>query len=99
MDDKTLTHCILNGVGALEFAQQKHLPDICEPKDLITDFAQKRVQATYHQCSEYEKYEYNGEPLMESTSDREAYDTISAVAMDAQGHFACATSSGNYKLI
>jgi beta-aspartyl-peptidase (threonine type) len=84
-------HCALSGDGALEFAQKREFP-ICEPDELISELAREKVNVSYENYLDYVKYYYEGKPLGEET-----HDTVSAVAMDANGHLACAMSTGTCK--
>ena len=85
-------HCALSGDGALEFAQSKGF-QICEPKDLISKVAREKVTVSYENYLDYVAYYYEGKP------GKETQDTVSAVAMDANGHLACAMSTGKRKSI
>ncbi|XP_028401561.1 isoaspartyl peptidase/L-asparaginase-like isoform X2 [Dendronephthya gigantea] len=79
-------HCALSGEGALKFAKEKKFP-VFDPQDLIAPRAEC-LNVKYPDYEAYVNHHYKGEPLME------CQDTVSAVAMDANGHFACATSTG-----
>jgi isoaspartyl peptidase/L-asparaginase-like protein (Ntn-hydrolase superfamily) len=98
-------HCALSGDGALEFARKKEFP-ICKPDDLISELAREKVNVSYENYLDYVKYYYEGKPLGEETHDTVSAvamdteghgDTVSAVAMDANGHLACAMSTGTCK--
>jgi beta-aspartyl-peptidase (threonine type) len=87
MDDGV--HCALSGDGALEFAREINFP-ICNPKELKEKNPNQKLDINNQDYQDYVHYRYAGEPLQESWS----RDTVSAVAMDDNGHLACATSSG-----
>ena len=101
MDDSH--HCALSGDGALEFARIKNVP-ICNPKELIAHNRKQQLDIDNEDYQKFVALRYNGESLRESqTEDTESQtshtenltcDTVSAVAMDAKGHLACAMSSG-----
>ena len=85
---ENLHHCALTGDGAREFAE-KYGFDICDPRDLITNdrkFTYENYVSTMEKC-----YGQGTTPQQET---RYYGDTVTAVAMDANGHFACATSTG-----
>ena len=95
-------HCALSGEGALRFAERIGFP-ICDPKDLIDEEIKERTKALT-----YERYKtfvdnYDGKPVPESEPESEPesvssnYDSVSAVALDSNGYFACATSTGDIK--
>jgi hypothetical protein len=96
-------HCALSGDGAPEFAQNKHFP-ICDPKELKSDYVSTISHLNY---AEYIDSQYGEKPAKEPQKqpdikdtksavamEQDNCDTVSAVAIDANGHLACATSSG-----
>lgn len=85
-------HCALSGDGALEFAREKGFRT-CEPHQLISEVARDKVRVSYENYLNYVAYYYEGKP------GEETQDTVSAVAMDANGHLACAMSTGICKSI
>jgi isoaspartyl peptidase/L-asparaginase-like protein (Ntn-hydrolase superfamily) len=102
-------HCALSGYGAVAFAEKIGFP-ICEPKDLITDEIRAKAEDfTYDRYLQFVKYFFEGGPVPETGKNGESgqlnctqdplssisSDTVSAVALDSKGHFACATSTGN----
>ena len=93
MDDPKLPHCALTGVGALEYARQINFR-IVDQDALISEHAKNRVRITRENYTDYVKNHYKGEPVEVSQNQRNLHDTVSAVAFDAYGHFACATSTG-----
>jgi isoaspartyl peptidase/L-asparaginase-like protein (Ntn-hydrolase superfamily) len=82
-------HCAFSADGALAFAKEKGFDTyICEPQDLITDKA-KSVKDKY-KFGDFVEEVFPGNNPCENDN----YDTVSAVALDSNGHFACATSTG-----
>ena len=75
-------HCALTGEGALEFARSNGF-DHCDPKLLISDDAKHYKVKNY---KEFVKTYFPGK--------KPPYDSVTDVALDSQGHFACATSTG-----
>jgi isoaspartyl peptidase/L-asparaginase-like protein (Ntn-hydrolase superfamily) len=90
-------HCALSADGALKFAQLKQFDDICEPEELISQHAMERVKISYEDYLDYVKRHYEGIPIGERKH-QQTYDTVSAVAMDANGNLACATSTGTCRV-
>jgi beta-aspartyl-peptidase (threonine type) len=98
-------HCALSGEGALRFAERIGFP-ICDPKDLIEEEIKKRssdLNLTYKRYSDFIKCYILGEALPDNPENSESeqhgpFDTVSAVALDSNGHFACATSTGNIEI-
>ena len=76
--DETL-HCALTGDGALKFAESVNFPT-CEPAELISD--------------EAESYREDFQNVVNHYFAGNTHDTVTAVALDSYGHFACATSTG-----
>ena len=103
MDDGR--HCALSGDGALEFAREiGYNSFICNPKKLKGQNPNQTLNIDIENYETFASHRYNGEPVQESQfgetdgneplQESQSYDTVSAVAMDAQEHLACATSSG-----
>ncbi|XP_028391931.1 isoaspartyl peptidase/L-asparaginase-like [Dendronephthya gigantea] len=91
-------HCAISGDdGALEFAKEKGYPD-CKPEELIgSEYPEQKVKIKNSDFDEYGHFIHTGEPVKERRSEKKLkddYDTASAVAIDAQGNLACATSTG-----
>ncbi len=86
-------HCALSGDGALKFAMDNNFP-ICEPDELISQQARQRPQVSYKDTPKYVDYMLLDIPVEETLDD--FMDTVSAVALDVNGHFACATSTGKF---
>ena len=84
-------HCAFSANGARQFAERHGFP-ICNPDDLISQFARERVNISYEYYLDFVKHHYEGVPM-------QVQDTVSAVAMDINGHLACATSTGKFTLI
>jgi isoaspartyl peptidase/L-asparaginase-like protein (Ntn-hydrolase superfamily) len=89
-------HCALSGDGALKFAKEKGFSGICDPGDLVEEEISLKI--------DYEKYpefveSYFGGKTSRDSPEFYTYDTVSAVAMDENGRLACATSTGNIKVV
>ena len=92
-------HCALSGDGALKFAQSQNLDGICNPDELKSDNCPNQIlNVTHPQYGEYTDLLYKGRPVIES-EDQQLHDTVSAVAIDANGHLACANSTGIYIIL
>lgn len=74
-------HCMLVGKGAENFAVEEGFPQI-DPQLLITSTALKDLKGSTEYDSVVKSYFGNG------------HDTVGAVALDSNGHIACATSTG-----
>ena len=72
-------HCAFTGEGAWEFVQSKGFEMTCEPEDLITDEARSYDVIIKEKLARH----FPG-----------SHDTVTAIALDSYGHFACATSTG-----
>ena len=90
-------HCALSGEGALKFAQSLgNFGGICNPEDLKGDDCPNQILNVAHpQFGEFSDLLYKGRPMFES-EDEQMHDTVSAVAIDFNGHLACANSTGMY---
>ena len=71
-------HCALTGEGAFAFAQSKGF-ETCKPEDLISP----EVKSYKEDFEAFVKRCFTGSP-----------DSVTAIALDSYGHFACATSTG-----
>ena len=85
-------HCALTGEGALELAKRLNCTQ------LIVDPEALKTETIISKCKyKYEDYKENVEKCL-GIKRPDSYptpsDTVCAVAMDGQGHFACATSTG-----
>ena len=79
-------HCAMTGEGALKFAQERgftHLIfDSEELKHVETNTRVANMDFT---------------SILNSFQQQMVFDTVAAVALDSNGHFACATSTGESK--
>ena len=80
-------HCALSGDGARDFAKEMNFP-IFEPRELITMLVE-RLKLINAESEEDIRKRYQKPPAPQS-------DTVSAVARDFHGNFACATSTGTH---
>ena len=78
-------HCALSGEGALKFAVEKGFP-IKDQNELIYKHV-KKTKIPYSKFPGYVRRRFT-----------KASDTVSAVARDKYGHFACAMSTGMLRL-
>ena len=87
------SHCALSGEGALEFARSKNFPILEDPNELKA--AQSLNMAIkHHNFDEFVEYHYAGTPVSVAPKNNQGHDTVSAVALDAHGNFACVASTG-----
>ena len=91
-------HCALSGDGALKFAKEKGFPGICEPGDLVEKETCLKKKIDYESYPEFVESYFGGKTSRDS-QEFYTYDTVSAVAMDENGRLACATSTGNIKVV
>ena len=83
-------HCALSGEGALKFAQNlDNFDEICAPEDLKGDYPLQKIRVTSSDFNAFARYTYEGRSMNER-------DSVGAVAMDKNGHLACANSTGLY---
>ena len=75
-------HCALSGEGALKFAIEKGFPIFDQTE--LTDRDVKKNKISYSKFPDYVRRRFKSQ----------ASDTVSAVARDKNGHFACAMSTG-----
>jgi isoaspartyl peptidase/L-asparaginase-like protein (Ntn-hydrolase superfamily) len=80
-------HCALNTEGSLAFAKKIGYPVLKDSMELVTEQAKMRGNA-------FNKYDKAVHSHIEGRSTEEYHDTVGAVAMDATGCIACATSTG-----
>jgi beta-aspartyl-peptidase (threonine type) len=85
-------HCALSAEGALEFARMINFP-FCNPRELKGKNPNQNINVSNPQYDDFKKNRYMGEAVLETG------DTVSAVAMDVNGHLACATSSGTCRTV
>ena len=78
-------HCAFTGDGALEFAKQKDLDHCSDPKKLVEEARQVK-----------ETFPVYLKKMSSTQNPVENSDTVSAVAMDSNGFFACALSTGKF---
>lgn len=85
-------HCLLVGQNADKFAEDSNKLDksielVSSWKELVTDDAAKEWET-------YQKYQTVVTTLFNSVHEQNGHDTVGAVAVDAHGMFAAATSTG-----
>ena len=81
------SHCALSNEGALAFARKIGFPILDDPMELVTAQAKKK-------CNSYLEYQNAVSSHIEGRPSEECHDTVGAVAIDASGRLACATSTG-----
>lgn len=77
-------HCALTGEGALEFDRDNGLNLSCDAHSLKDDSPQ-----VYIDFKKFVEKHLSG-----NDDGRLSYDTVTAIALDSNGRFACATSTG-----
>ena len=77
-------HCALTGEGALKFDEDKGLSLSCDAQNLKDDSPNVRVD-----FENFVKEHFSG-----NVDGRQPCDTVTAIALDSNGRFACATSTG-----
>lgn len=80
-------HCALTGEGALKFDEDKGLSLSCDAQNLKDD--SPNVSADFEDF--VKKYFSGNVDVRQSLS---TSDTVTAIALDSNGRFACATSTG-----
>jgi beta-aspartyl-peptidase (threonine type) len=91
-------HCALSGEGALKFAEKIGFTGICEPGDLVEEETSLKHKFDYESYPKFVE-SYFGGNTSQDPHECYTYDTVSAVALDKNGHLACATSTGNIKVV
>ena len=76
-------HVMLAANGAIEFAERSRVP-LCDPTQMVT---QERFER-------WSRWVAAGQPLVQDMDALEGCDTVGAVALDAAGNLAAATSTG-----
>ncbi len=79
-------HCAFTADGALEFAKEKKFDQYCSDPGKLVEGA-RQVKETF---PDYVK------GISRTLNPIENSDTVTAVAMDSNGHFACALSTGKF---
>ncbi|MCY3414225.1 MAG: isoaspartyl peptidase/L-asparaginase [Candidatus Heimdallarchaeota archaeon] len=81
-------HVLFTSEGAEQFAIEQGI-DLIDPNQLITERSKQRLERFREKEGGYGSYIQSGDPER-----RDKYGTVGAVAMDAEGRFAAATSTG-----
>ena len=90
-------HCALSGEGALEFARSRQMFDeICAPDDLkdYDECPNQRRGIKNEKFEEHSRMVFQPGTATLETQDKDNYDSVGAVAIDCNGHLACAVSAG-----
>lgn len=91
-------HCLLAGEGAVKFAKKIGFPVLEDPLVLITEESHERSLNVKTYFDVVPKYVGTSDAVLSdkegSVENKPCYDTVGAVAVDAQGKLACATSTG-----
>jgi beta-aspartyl-peptidase (threonine type) len=86
-------HAMLVGAGAEAFAREHGLP-ICPPEELLADRELERWQAARAGSDGEKEARFLGKNPVSAPPDTRPSDTVGAVALDADGNLAAATSTG-----
>lgn len=99
-------HVMLIGKGVQQFAQEQGI-ELCDPEDLLTERQYRRWQESLEEIKRQEPRFHRREvrtvshaqdaasaEQQETQGQQEKHGTIGAVAVDAEGHLAAATSTG-----
>ena len=84
-------HCALTGDGALKFDEENGFNLRCDPQELTEKTEPPAADSNREDFDQYSKHSLEFGGVNEAMA---AADTVSAVAIDSNGHFACATSTG-----
>lgn len=100
------SHALLIGRGAQQFAQEQGI-ELCDPEDLLTERQYRRWRESLEEIARQEPRFHRREVrsvshTLDAVHDepqgkqetQEKHGTIGAVAIDAEGHLAAATSTG-----
>ena len=87
-------HAIVAGAGAREFSSETAPPqELCDEAMLVTPAASAEWELSRSYAATVD-IAFAGEPSAVSTEATRGHDTVGAVALDAAGHVAAATSTG-----
>ncbi len=84
-------HCAFTGDGALEFAEKEGL-DHCSDPTMLVGRARQLEEITFPQY--LEEISTTQSPTENMDTSVNNTDTVSAIALDSNGRFACALSTG-----
>ena len=92
-------HCALSGNGALKFANEQNFPT-SSPDELVSE--KIRATVSNRDFRKWQKFYMTDKSIAEDSQSDDDHreeqdsstDTVSAIALDVHGHFACAMSTG-----